>query len=154
MNPRKPPQAPSRPEANTEALTDAGQALPALVGKVFEAASPVERGRLLEHLLKPLGILSLVAIANGIFARLTWVNGWSRLTVRPEDTLFIDSQDVVALASRVQQVSMHALEGLSKVVTSSPVLAGSTAAAMLLAILARQKMNRVHSTSNDFDVMP
>lgn len=154
MNPRKTQEAPHLPEVNAESLSDAGQALPVLVGKVFEAANPVERGRLLEHLLRPLGILALVAIANGIFARLTWVNGWSRLTVRPEDTQFIDSQDVVALASRVQQVSMQAIEGLTKVVANSPVLAGSTAAAMLLAILARQKMNRVQSPGNDFDLMP
>lgn len=37
-----------------------------LVGQVYEFAPPAERSRLLEHLLKPLGVLSLVAVANGL----------------------------------------------------------------------------------------
>src|SRR4051812_18284202 len=40
-------------------------AIAQLVGQVYEIAPPAERSRLLEHLLKPLGVLSLVAIANG-----------------------------------------------------------------------------------------
>jgi hypothetical protein len=138
---------------NWQSITDESLALPVLVGKVFEEANPTERGRLLEQLLKPMGILALVAIANGIFARLTLVNGWSRLTIRAEDTQYIDSQDVVALANRVQQVSLQAIEGLSQVVSTSPVLAGSTAAALLLAVLAKQRMYRAQISSNDFDAL-
>jgi hypothetical protein len=144
----------SLPDADSKSMADAGHSLPVLVGKVYEKATPLERGRLLEHLLKPLGVLALVAIANGIFARLTLVNGWSRLTIRPEDTQFIDPQDVVTLASRVQQVSVQAIEGLSQIVGASPVLAGSTAAAMLLAILAKQRMSQMQMHGNDFDVLP
>lgn len=133
---------------------DASVALPVLVGEIYQSANPVERGRLLEHLLKPLGILALVAIANGIFARLTFVNGWSRLSIRPEDTQFIDPQDVVTLASRVEQVSVYAMDGLSQIVGSSPLLAGSTAAAMLLAILAKQRVSKTSISVNDFDDLP
>jgi hypothetical protein len=138
-------------KTNFQMITDASVALPVLVGKVFEEASPTERGRLLEQLLKPLGILALVAIANGNFARLTLVNGWSRLTIRAEDTQFIESQDVVALASRVQQISMQAIEGLSHIVSTSPMLAGSTAAAMLLAVLAKQRLHRTQIAFDDLD---
>jgi hypothetical protein len=140
--------------SDVNGLLEAGNSVPVLVGKVYEVASPMERGRLLEHLLKPLGVLALVAIANGIFARLTWVNGWSRLTIRPEDTQFVDTQDVVTLASRVQQVSVQAIDGLSQIVSASPVLASSTAAAMLLAILAKQSMGTTQNSGNDFDVLP
>ena len=134
--------------------TNASDSLPVLVGKIYEVASPLERGRLLEHLLKPLGVLSLVAIADGIFARLTLVNGWTKLIIRPEDTQFIDPQDVVTLASRVQQVSIQVIEGLSHVVSTSPVLAGSAAAAMLLSVLAKQGRGRPQTRGNDFDVFP
>jgi hypothetical protein len=139
------------PDDNWHSMADTSVSLPVLVGQVFEEAGPIERGRLLEQLLKPLGILALFAIANGIFARLTLVNGWSRLTIRAEDTQFIDSQDVVILANRVQQVSLQAIDGLSQVVGTSPMLAGSTAAAMLLAVLAKQGMNRAKILGNDFD---
>jgi hypothetical protein len=154
MNIREYSGADRLPDADTNAIADSGFALPVLVGMIYEEASSVERGRLLEHLLKPLGVLALVAISNGTFARLTLVNGWSRLTINPEDTQFIDPQDVVTLASRVQQVSVQAFEGISQIVTTSPVLAGSTAAAMLLAILGRQSMRRTKIAWDDYDVMP
>ena len=38
--------------------------VPALVGQVYQEASPVERSRLLEQLVKPLGLLSLVAVVE------------------------------------------------------------------------------------------
>jgi hypothetical protein len=41
--------------------------IPPLVGKVYQSASVAERGRLLEQLLRPLGALPLLAMANGVF---------------------------------------------------------------------------------------
>ena len=125
--------------------------VPALVAEVYAEAPPAERGRLLEHLLKPLSLLSLAAVANGIFAKITMGNGWSTLKVSPEDASRVDSGDVVALVSHVQQVSVQAIEGLSKVITTSPVLAGSAAAAMLLAMLTKQAKSRSPVIGNDFD---
>ncbi|MGI9134174.1 MAG: hypothetical protein ACR2I0_09580 [Rhodoferax sp.] len=142
------------PTKDTPELTDAGHCLPVLVGQVYAAASPTERGRMLDQLLKPLGVLALVAISNGVFARLTFANGWSRLTIQPKDTQFIDPRDVVALADRVQQVSMHAIEGLARVVSASPVLAGSAAAAMLLAIVANHHPGKTQARSDELDALP
>lgn len=125
--------------------------VPVLVAKVYEEAPPAERGRLLEHLLKPLGLLSLAAVANGIFAKMTLGNGWGHLKVNPEDANRVDAGDVMALVSHVQQVSVQAVEGLSKVIATSPVLTGSAAAAMLLALLAKQSQNRAPVPGDDFD---
>ena len=58
---------------------------------------------------------------------------------------------MVALVSHVQQVSVQVVDGLSQILTSSPVLAGSTATAMLLALLATQAVQRTPIVGNDFD---
>ena len=123
-----------------------------LVGQVYQEAPAVVRSRLIEHLLKPLGILSLVAVANGVFAKISLGSGWSHLKIRPEDAQRVSVSDVVALAHHVQQVSVQAVEGLAQIVARSPALAGSTATVMLLTMLARQSRERAPIVGNDFDV--
>lgn len=125
--------------------------LPALVAQVYEEAPLALRSRLLEQLLKPLSLLSLAAVANGLFARITLSNGWSQLQVKAEDASQVNAGDVIALVHHVQQVSAQALLGLSKVISASPVLAGSAAAAMLLTVLTKQAMQRSPVVDNDFD---
>jgi len=125
--------------------------VPTLVAQVYEEAPPVVRGHLLEHLLRPLSLLSLSAVANGIFAKITLNNGWTTLTVSADDASLVDAGDVIALVNHVQQVSMQAIESLSKVISTSPVLAGSAAAAMLLTLLASQAKGRTPVSHNDFD---
>jgi len=125
--------------------------VPALVAQVYEEAPPALRGRLLEQLLTPLSLLSLAAVANGLFARITLSNGWSRLQVSSEDASRVNAGDVMALVHHVQQVSAQALGGLSRIITASPVMAGSAAAAMLLTVLAKQALQRAPVIDNDFD---
>lgn len=129
----------------------AAHTLPTLVAQVYAEAPPAERGRLLEPLLKPLGLLSLAAVANGVFAHIRLGHGWGSLRVSPDDASRVDHRDVVALVSHVQQVSVQAIEGLSKVIATSPVLAGSAAAAMLLGLVAQQASSRAPVVGNDFD---
>lgn len=128
--------------------------VPTLVARVFAESSPALQSRLLEHLIKPLGLLSLAAVANGIFARVTLRNGWAQPRVDADDVARVGAGDVMALVSHVQQVSVYAIDSLSKVIASSPVLAGSATATVLLAILANQARNRTPVTSNDFDPGP
>ncbi|MDE2417673.1 MAG: hypothetical protein KGN32_07690 [Burkholderiales bacterium] len=125
--------------------------VPVLVGQVYEEAPPVVRGRLIEHLLKPLSVLSLVAVANGAFARITLGNATPGLHVSAEDAQRIASADVIALVNHVQQVSVQVVDGLSQIISSSPVLAGSTATAMLLTLLAKRAIQHAPITGNDFD---
>lgn len=109
-----------------------------LVGQAFEAAPATERGHLLEHLLKPLGVLSLVVVANGVFAKIRFRGGWPGLSVRPEDALNVQASDVVSLVDFVQQISVEAVDGLAQVLSASPVMAGSAAAALLVTILVQR----------------
>lgn len=140
-----------RPRPSGACPATQADTLPTLVARVYAEAPPLERGRLLEHLMAPLGLLSLAAVADGVFSKITLGNGWSSLKVTPEDAKRVGSGDVVALVSHVQQVSMQAIEGLSKVIATSPVLAGSAAAALLLAYLAKQAKSRAPVLGNDYD---
>lgn len=113
-----------------------------LVGKVFESAPAAERAQLLEHMLRPLGVLSLVAVANGVFAKVLFQNPGSDLHVRIEDAQGVRASDVVALADFAQQVSIEAFDGLAKLLAAWPVMAGSAAAALLITMLVRRTRSR------------
>jgi hypothetical protein len=125
--------------------------LPELVAKVYAAAPPADRRRLLEHLLKPLGLLSLVAVANGAFARLAANSGWSQLQFNAEDVQRIGRSEVIALVNHVQQVSTQAIDSLGHVISASPVLAGTAATGLLLSLLRKQATQRPPIVGNDFD---
>lgn len=113
-----------------------------LVGQVYEIAPPAVRSRLLEHLLMPLGVLSLVAIANGIFAKIRFQSGWPDVHVRLEDAQNVQASDVITLVNHVQQVSVHAVDGLADMLSSTPVLMGSAAAALLVSVLMQRARTR------------
>jgi hypothetical protein len=70
-----------------------------LVGKLFEIAPETERINLVAHLIRPLGLLSLAAIADGIFAKIRLRGGWMDVDVRLDDVRGIRSSDVVALTN-------------------------------------------------------
>ena len=112
--------------------------IPQLVGEVFEAAPVVERGHLLEQLLRPLGVLSLVAVADGVFAKLRFRGGWQDFHVRLEDVQSIRTSDVISLVDYVQQVSVEVVDGLAQTLTASPMLAGSAAAVLLVTVLLQR----------------
>jgi hypothetical protein len=117
-----------------------------LVGKVYEAAPATERRRLLEHLMRPLGVLSLAVVANGIFSKLRFLGGWPDLHVRLEDAEAIRAEDVVALVDYVQQASSDVMYGLVQVVSESPVLSATAGATLLIAtLLKRSRARPFHS---------
>jgi hypothetical protein len=108
-----------------------------LVAQVYQAAPQEEQRELLAVLLRPLGLLSLAAIGNGIFAQLRLKSGWPEFRPAVQDLERVRASDVVALVHHVQQVSIETVYGLSGLLKSSPVMAGSATAAMLLAVLVR-----------------
>lgn len=134
---------PQPPSAALQSInTPASEAAIAqLVGQVYETAAPAERRRLLKHLIEPLGVLSLVAVANGIFANIRFRSGWSELHVRMEDAQNVQARDVITLVSHVQQVSAHAVDGLAQLLSASPVMTGSAAASLLITLLVKRSRN-------------
>jgi hypothetical protein len=113
-----------------------------LVGQVYAVAPATDRCRILEKLMKPLGVLPLVAVANGVFAKLWFRSGWHELRIAPDDTQVVQPNDVVSLVQYVQQASIETLNGLSQVLTSSPQVACTAAATLLVAVLVRQARQR------------
>jgi len=134
----KPSDTSSTTLSGTAPRTVSDQAIAQLVGQVYEAAAPTERSRLIAHLLKPLGVLSLVAVANGIFAKIRFRGGWPDLRVQAEDLRNVQSSDVIALVTRVQQVSVQVVDSLADLLTASPVMTRSAAAALLVTLLLQR----------------
>ncbi len=116
--------------------------LPQLVADVYQSAPAVERSRLLEHLMRPLGVLSLAVVANGIFAKLRFLSGWPDLRVSPEDANAIRAEDVFALVEYVQQASWDVMQGLVKVLSDSPALSATAAATVLVSLLLQRARGR------------
>ena len=139
MNPNDTPRSVS---SNKSGCQVSEISIAQLVGQVYEFAPPAERSRLLEHLLKPLGVLSLVAVANGIFASIRFRSGWPDVHVRMEDAQNVQARDVITLVNHVQQVSAHAVDGLASLLVASPAMAGSAAAALLVTVLLQRARTR------------
>ena len=119
-----------------------------LVAQVFETAPLAIRVSLLERLLQPLGALSLLVLANGIFAKIRFSSGWPNMPLRFEDVQRVQARDIVALVERVQMVSVSSVDGLAKMLTASPVVASSAAAALLIAVLMQRARTR---SDSDFE---
>lgn len=117
-------------------------AVPVLVAQVYDVAPPPERTRLLTQLMQPLGVLSLVAVAGGVFAKLRFRDAPGPLNLRLEDTLLIGAEEVRALAEHAQQVSVETVDALRLWLTQGPVLAGSAAALLLVQLLKRRAAQR------------
>ena len=142
MNPIPTPPTPPMPLwAHIEGAASEAE-IAQLVGQVYAIAPPTVRTRLLEHLLKPLGVLSLVAVANGIFANIRFRNNTPELHVRLEDAQNVQPGDVITLVSHVQQVSIHAVDGLADMLAASPMMTSSAAAALLMTLLIQRSRNR------------
>jgi hypothetical protein len=118
-----------------------------LVGKVYQSAPLAERSHLIHQLIQPLGILSLLAVANGVFAKLRLQGSLSGMQARLDDVQHVKVEDVIDLANFVQQVSVQAFDGLAQTLTASPVLASSAAAALLVKILMERARHRRETDS-------
>jgi hypothetical protein len=117
-----------------------------LVAMVFETAPLNERSRLLAHLLQPLGLLSLMAVANGVFARIRFRSGWPALQIPLDEVAKVQASDIIELVSRVQEVSIQAVDNLVQILPPSPVMAAS---AVLVAVLMNRRKARSASGAQD-----
>jgi hypothetical protein len=148
MNPHAGPDAGS---PNNPRRQSSDNEIAQLVSQVYVTAPAAERRRLLEHLMQPLGLLSLVAVANGVFAKIWFRRGWQDLQIRLEDTEIVRASDVVALVDYVEQVSIETVDGLAQMVGGSSLMAGSAVAAFLVIALVRRARSRGAHASWDND---
>ena len=113
-----------------------------LVGSIYETAPVTERRRLISYLIRPLGVLGLFAVANGIFAKVWFRSSYPDLKIRPEDAQFVQASDVIALVDYLQQVRVETVDGLAQWLGTSPVLAGSASTALLVGLLVQRALHR------------
>lgn len=132
----------SNTATNDAAQDQAAQPVPELVARLYADAPPAEKSRLLEPLLRPLGLLSLFALADGAFARIWLRNGASELGVSPDDAQAISPAHIADLVGYLEQASVEALDGLCQVIGASPLLAGSASAVLVLLVLRRLRARR------------
>ena len=139
MSPQDGPEGVSKAAAASDA---SDLTIPQLVGKIYDAAPTAERCRMLDCLIKPLGALALVGVCNGLFTKIWFRNGWHDFHVRPEDVQTVQDIDVISLVDYVQQASAESIDGLASLLTTSPMMIYSAAAAMLVTVLVRRTQTR------------
>lgn len=109
------------------------------------------RRHVLKRLLRPLGVLSLAAVAGGVFAKIPLRSNWQHLQVQIDDVRNVRSSDLIALVDHVQQVSVETVTGVAYMIASSPLMASSVAAAILGTVLIRQSRIGRPERSDDED---
>ena len=113
-----------------------------LVGRAYAASPLVIKKSLLEQLIRSVGILGLVTIAGGVFAKIRLRGGWPDIAVHLDDLKDIQTTDVIALVDYVQQVSAVALTDAVQVMAHNPALTGSGAMAVLMSIMLQRAPDR------------
>jgi hypothetical protein len=113
-----------------------------LFGHAYAAAPPLVRKSLLEQLIRSVGVLGLVTVAGGVFAKIRLRGGWPDIAVHLDDLQDIRTPDVVALVDYVQRVSAEALIDAIKLLANNPALMGSGAVALLMSIMLQRIPDR------------
>jgi hypothetical protein len=112
-----------------------------VVSRVYRAASDAVRADMLTHLLRPLGVLGLVSVASGAFARLVRRDGLVPDPISADDVVRYSGEQIRELAMFVHEVNPDALQALIEQLAphGMGVAALSTAA---LAMLLRGSQRR------------
>ena len=113
-----------------------------LVGSAYEASPYLVKKSLLERLISSVGVLGLVTVAGGAFAKIRLRGGWPNVMVDPDDLRRIQKADVFALVGYVQKVSDRALVDVVHLLASNPALTASGAVAVLATIMLRRVPDR------------
>ena len=94
--------------------------IPTLVSDPYDGAPGVLRLKLLEHLLRPVGPLAMVAIAAGAFARFAYRLRHDAMPIPFEDAARITSVHVLHLARYVEQSSPGGLHQIASLIAHRP----------------------------------
>ena len=113
-----------------------------LVGRAYASSPPAIRKSLLEQLIRSVGVLGLVTVAGGVFAKIRLRSSWPDIAVRLDDLQDIQTSDVVALVDYVQQVSTGALADAVQMLASNPALTSTGAMAVLMSIMLQRVPDR------------
>lgn len=113
-------------------------AIARLVSRMYRAANGAMRADMLASLLRPLGVLSLVAVASGAFARLLQRDGVVPDAISTEDIVRYSSDQILELTLFVHEVSPEALQQLAEQLAQSAT--GMTALSAAALVLLHRKL--------------
>jgi hypothetical protein len=123
--------------------TEGGAVLvPLYVAGVFREAPVSFRAQLIETLMRPMGALGLVAVANGVFAALRHRHGWDRLQVTLEDATRITADQVLELSTYLQQTTPEVFRQVAELVGSQPAVSSGLSAILLMHLLRVRRRRR------------
>jgi len=125
-----------------------------LVCRMYGAAPPALRARLLACLVRPLGTLGVVGVAAGAFAVLLYRSGSESARAAMGDMARLSNDQMFELARFVEQVSPDALLEFARLFTerSMGMAAFSASAALLLTRALRQRTGTGASGVDDEDL--
>ena len=106
-----------------------------LLGQVYESAPPSVQCSLLECLMRPLGVLALLQVGRGVFARIRLRSGRPDAPLPLQCVQEVRRDDVTALVDYVLQRGEDLRAGLCQLLRSSS-LACTDAVTRLLRMLA------------------
>lgn len=111
--------------------------LPLWVAALYRDAHAGLRAQLLERLLRPVGVLGLVAVADGVFAALRHRHGWYDAQITAEDTAAVSADHVFQLAAYLQERTPGALASLTDLLATHPAALATVSGALLWDLLRR-----------------
>jgi hypothetical protein len=111
-----------------------------LVSRLYDAANPALRPRLVAVLLRPLGTLGAVGVAAGAFSGFVIRNGTDGARAAMIDMARYSSDQLFELVRFVEQVNPEALQDFARLVAERPM--GMVAFSASAALLLMQTLNR------------
>lgn len=136
-----PASAVAAPVSGVSAVTRRRTSVARIVCRMYGAASPGLRAKLLACLVRPLGTLGLVGVAAGAFGVLLYRSGSGNARSAMGDMARFSNEQIFELVRFVEQVSPDALQEFARLFTerSMGMAAFSASAALLLMRTLRQK---------------
>jgi hypothetical protein len=125
-------------------------AMAKVVSRIYRVANDRLRADMLAHLLRPLGLLGLAAVASGAFARLVRRDGLVPDTIAAEDIVRYSSEQIRELTLFVCDVDPDALQPFVEQLAQNGIgiAALSTAALVMLHRSSRRRSRQSGQTAS------
>ncbi|MBV8125159.1 MAG: hypothetical protein JOY60_06825 [Burkholderiaceae bacterium] len=109
------------------------------IARLYAEAQMDERAHIVELLLRPIGALSLIGVAGGLFAKIRFKAPWENARIAARDIELIKPEDVLELAIQAEEIEPNILVRLLDMVDASPRLSDLPSAADIAKFKAHGK---------------
>jgi len=104
---------------------------------LYAEAQADERAHIVELLLKPIGALSLIGVAGGLFAKIRFKSPQGQTRLHMNDIAVIKPEDVLELAIQAEEIEPNILLRLLDMVDATPTLSDLPSAAEIAKFKSR-----------------